>query len=501
MVKKEIHIGGAEYSSITEAAIAFDLNPKLIQGRLNSGWKLHEAFELIQRPTKKPARRSPISVKSPLGVKEYSSIKEAAIEYGLDPGVVRARLTTHGWSVEKALGLVPPDRRKAHNRKKVEFNLKGKKYSYESVSAAAKAMGLGEFLVFGRLNARGWTIEQALELVPPPEHTKTCYGLIYLVMNLVNGKQYIGQTMRPVEDRWETHIHSAKKGTQRGKHSLAQAILDFGITTFSIRQIDTASTHAELNKLERYWIKKSTSLAPHGYNLNRGGSGVSKGQPVTINGVKYPSISDAAREHNFQYRLVIDRLRRNWTIEQALELQLPPESHKYAGRTTKVHIEDQELTFESIAELARYFNLSTAVVLQRIVKLNWTSEQAVGIVPPKKWVHPNHAFRLMINGEQRDFRSKADIALQYGFKRWSTIERRINRGWTLEQALGINPPPKNKYGTKKVQVLIDGIKFEYSSQSEAAKVHGISFKKVSARIKLGWTYGEALEVVPRNLDK
>jgi hypothetical protein len=496
VAKQSIKIRCVDYSSITAAAKAFDLNPKLVQGRLNSGWELHEAFELIERPTRKPARRSPISVKTPQGVKEYSSIKEAALEYGLDPRVVRARLTTHGWSVEKALGLVPPDRRKAHNRKKVEFNLKGKKYTYESVSAAAKAMGLSEFLVFGRLNARGWTIEQALELVPPPAHTKTCYGYIYLVINLVNGKQYVGQTMRTVEDRWETHIQSAKKETQRGKHSLAQAILDFGISAFSIRQMDTASTHSDLNRLERYWIKKSNTLAPYGYNLNRGGSGVSKGQPVIVNGVKYCSISDAAREYNLKDRLVLDRLRYGWEIEQALELKPAPESHKYAGRSISLSVENKELTFESIGGLARYFNLSTAIVMQRIVKLNWTPEQAVGLVS-KKWVHPMHAITLKISGEDRHFFSKADAAAQYGFNHWATVEKRISRDWSLEQALGIDAPPKNKFETKEVKVLIEGVEVTYSSQSEAARTHGISFKKISARRNLGWTYEEALEIVPR----
>lgn len=498
MAKKRIIIEGVEYSCVTKAAGAFGLNPKLVQERLRSGWELREAFELVGRPKRTPARRTLLSVKTPQGVKEFSSMKEAALAYGLDPKVVRARLTTHGWSAEKALGLLPPDRKRAHNRMPVDFTLDGKSYSFESVTSAANSMGLSEFTVFNRLNALGWSIEQALELAPPPEHTKTCYGYIYLITNIINGKQYVGQTMRSIEERWEGHVNSVLKIEKMSNNSLAQAILDHGEPAFSLKQIDTAATYSELNKLERYWIKKLNTIAPNGYNLNRGGSGVSKGQPVTIDGVNYRSISDAARGYSFEDRLVLDRVRRGWSIEQALELELPPDSHKYAGRTIMVQIEGKDITFESIAELARYFNLSTAVVLQRLVKLNWTPEQAVGLTPPKKWVHPNHALSLIINGELQKFRSKADVAKQYGFKRWTTIESRVRRGWTLEQALGIDLLPKNKFETKQVQVIIDGIKVHYSSQSEAAKAHGISFKKVSARRKLGWTYEEALEIVPNS---
>ena len=498
MAKRNLNIEGINYSSIGKAAKAFGLDPGLVHGRLGRGWKVEEAFELVNRPEKKAARRKPVSVKTPRGVREFSTVKEAALEYGLDPKLVRARLTAYGWSVEKALGIVPPDRGKAHNRKPVQFSIDGKEHSYASVTEAAKAMGLSEFLVFGRLNARGWTIEQALELVPLPEHTKTCYGYIYLVTNLVNGKQYVGQTMRTVADRWENHVlQSTQEETQRNRNSLAQAILDFGIPVFSVRQIDTASTHAELNKLERYWIKKSNTVSPHGYNLNKGGGGVSKGQPITVRGVKYPSISDAAREHNLKDRLVLDRLRYGWEIEQALDLTPPPESHKYSGRSVSINVENKKLTFVSIGELAGYFSLPTATVMQRIVKLGWTPEQAVGLVSPKKWVHPMHAITIRICGKDRKFLSRADAAAQYGFNRWATVEKRLGRGWSIEQAFGIEPPPKNKFEARKVKVLFNGREVTYNSQSEAARTHGISFKKVSARRKLGWTYEEALGIVPR----
>jgi predicted GIY-YIG superfamily endonuclease len=37
-------------------------------------------------------------------------------------------------------------------------------------------------------------------------------GLIYLITNTVNGKRYIGQTVRTLRQRWQQHVRDAKQG-------------------------------------------------------------------------------------------------------------------------------------------------------------------------------------------------------------------------------------------------------------------------------------------------
>lgn len=497
MAKKEITINGKAYPSIKDAAESFGLNPKMVRARLNKGWNLEEAFEHKKRLAQKPSRRNPISVKTSEGIRHYESVKEAALSFGLGPGTVRARLTARGWSPEKALGLVKPEKRKAHNRISVDITVDGVRYKYESVSEAAAALGLSEFLVFGRLNRDGWSLEQALELVSPPEHTKRCYGYIYVATNRDNGKQYVGQTMRNVKDRWERHVLSSTQQSRVNEKSLAAAIMKYGGDAFSVEQVATALTISELNKLERYWIKKLNTSSPKGYNLNRGGSGVNFGQPITVAGIKYRSISDAAREYGFKDRLILDRLRYGWSIDQALELTPLPETHKFTGRSIEVNTGERALTFNSIADMARHFDLPVATVLQRLTKLDWSPEEAIGLVPPRKWVHPKHALKLIVNGKEQRFTSRSEVARKYGFKRWATIQKRLNRRWSLEQALGLSPPPENKFETIEIRVVVKGKEMVYSSQTEAAKAHGISFKKVSARRRLGWSLEEALEIVPR----
>lgn len=494
---RKIVLNGKLYSSIKKVAENFGQKPKVVRTRLSRGWNLEESLQINKRSKRKYVQSVPLSVNTSNGVMQFESIKEAALYFGLNPDTVRARLKNSGWSPEKALGIIEPEKRKAHNRIPVDITVDGIRYNYESITAAARAMGLSEFLVFCRVNRDGWSLEQALELVPLPEHTKKCYGYIYTVTNLKNGKKYVGQTMRAVENRWEQHIMLVMQKSEVNKNSLASAIIEYGYDAFTIEQVATATTYAELNELERCWIKKINTLAPNGYNLNRGGSGVITGRPIIVEGITYPSISTAAREYDFNDRLILDRLRYGWSIEQAFELTHPPESHKFAGRTIKVNIGKEEHIFNSIADLARFFELPVSTVMQRLVKLGWTPEEAVGLVPPKKWVHPKHALTLVVNGKEQRFISKAEVATNYGFKRWSTIEKRLRRGWSIEQALGIAEPPKNKFAPVEIQVTINGKEVTYSNQTEAAKAHGISFKKVSARRKIGWSLEEALEIVPR----
>jgi len=252
-----------------------------------------------------------------------------------------------------------------------------------------------------------------------------------------------------------------------------------------------------LNQLERHWIKTIDTIYPNGYNLNRGGSGISKGQSIEVNGVKHPSISEAAREYNISERLVSDRLRYGWSIEQAFDLAVAPDSQKCIGKTISITHNGIFREFISIAELARYFNLPTARVMQRLVKLKWTPEAAVDLIPPPKRYSPKHKFKILVDGSWLTFESKKQAATHFGFKHWGIVDKRLKRRWNTEQALNLAPAPFNRFSPLKIKVKINGRSIEYSSQTEAAKANGVCFKRASARVKLGWSYEEALEIIPR----
>ena len=44
---------------------------------------------------------------------------------------------------------------------------------------------------------------------------KQVYGIVYLIINKVNGKMYVGQTTQKLNNRWGRHKIDAKKNINR----------------------------------------------------------------------------------------------------------------------------------------------------------------------------------------------------------------------------------------------------------------------------------------------
>lgn len=88
---------------------------------------------------------------------------------------------------------------------------------------------------------------------------------IYKITNIINGKVYIGQTIRPVEVRWRRHLNDAINNTI--DTHFARAIRKFGEDSFVVETIDSAETQNELTRKEREWILYYNSInSDYGYN-------------------------------------------------------------------------------------------------------------------------------------------------------------------------------------------------------------------------------------------
>lgn len=95
--------------------------------------------------------------------------------------------------------------------------------------------------------------------------------IIYKITNKINGKIYIGQTIRTLKERWKNHKEQAKSGKRC--RAIHHAIRKYGIENFTVEQIDLAVSQEELNEKERYWIEFYDSTnRDKGYNLTDGGN-------------------------------------------------------------------------------------------------------------------------------------------------------------------------------------------------------------------------------------
>ena len=147
--RNQIILNGVSYSSLKEVSEKFGQEPKVVRTRLSRGWSLEESLQIEKRPKRRYKQSVPLSIKTSAGVLQFENMKEAALYFGLKPATVRARLKNYDWSPEMALGIIEPEKRKAPNRIPVEVTINGSQHKYESVTAAAKELGLSEFLVFG----------------------------------------------------------------------------------------------------------------------------------------------------------------------------------------------------------------------------------------------------------------------------------------------------------------------------------------------------------------
>lgn len=93
----------------------------------------------------------------------------------------------------------------------------------------------------------------------------------YLITNTINGKQYVGVTLKTLEKRWAAHVRASRR--ENATIYLHRAIRKYGVENFCYRLIATASNKKSLLRLETALIEKYNTLTPNGYNLTKGGRG------------------------------------------------------------------------------------------------------------------------------------------------------------------------------------------------------------------------------------
>ena len=90
------------------------------------------------------------------------------------------------------------------------------------------------------------------------------YGYIYMTINILNGKRYIGKHK---SDKFVTYY----KGSGA---ILIRSIEKYGADNFAVELVDVANSEEELNIKERYWIEHYNAVDdPMFYNISEGGIG------------------------------------------------------------------------------------------------------------------------------------------------------------------------------------------------------------------------------------
>lgn len=99
---------------------------------------------------------------------------------------------------------------------------------------------------------------------------------------------------------------------------------------------------------------------------------------------------------------------------------------------------------------------------------------------------------VAINGRKHD--SHESAARVYGISR-NTLDYRLSRGWTPEQAVGIEPRPNHAKRTPGIPVKVQG--HDFRNIKEAARYYGRSYTYIFERLKKGQSIEEALGLISR----
>lgn len=93
------------------------------------------------------------------------------------------------------------------------------------------------------------------------------FGVVYLIWNKVNGKKYVGQTIKTVEERFKEHARYKKS-------DIGKAIRKYGKENFYCGVIVSCSSKEEMDEKEKHYIVALHSKSPFGYNHTDGGDGI-----------------------------------------------------------------------------------------------------------------------------------------------------------------------------------------------------------------------------------
>ncbi|MDY0282629.1 MAG: GIY-YIG nuclease family protein [Salinivirgaceae bacterium] len=291
---------------------------------------------------------------------------------------------------------------------------------------------------------------------------------IYQIRNTVNGKRYVGSSVN-MRARWRTHRtmlkhrkhHAQKLQNAWNKYGCKAFVFEVllicakeDLVFFEQRALDTlhavrggynTSLGAEAYRRERNSKEHNARISASHIGkacpeevkaqISRKVLAENRGETHTYKG-ETKTIRQWAEEYGLTYNVLQHRIRIFGSLKKALEHKTHSKSEcagiareKLRLRVRKFKHNGQE---KSVADLAKEYGISRAVLSKRIYKGNRTVEEAVTYKAP----------RLEFDGKSL---SVAEWAAELSLTP-NTIRGRLARGWTVEETLSISMQKQGSNG-------------------------------------------------------
>lgn len=205
-------------------------------------------------------------------------------------------------------------------------------------------------------------------------------------------------------------------------------------------------------------------------------------KPVTDHlGNQFESKSAMYAYYDKPHNTVENRLRRGWTLEQALTIDNSSNAAKVNfGKTCKDHLGNE---YNSIRIMCEKYGITEKIYWGRI-RTGWSVEKALTtpiVTQPKN-------SKEITDHEGHVFPSKQKMCKYWDIPS-NTYNLRIKNGWSMEKALTEPIHKVNNMGPKPCK---DHIGNEFPSQNAMCRHYGITKDLLRSRLDLGWTLEEIL---------
>lgn len=159
-------------------------------------------------------------------------------------------------------------------------------------------------------------------------------GCVYLAVNLVNGKRYVGKTVGRMYVRRRSHIRESVSVGRRQCRAFHSALRKYGVGSFKWSVLYVSDDERKLHRAEKRYIRRLMAKAPNGYNLTDGGEGVS-GMAVSEKTRALLSLAGKGRVMPVEVRLKLSRLKKGkktgqkHSLATRLKMSLAHKGKKY----------------------------------------------------------------------------------------------------------------------------------------------------------------------------
>ena len=221
--------------------------------------------------------------------------------------------------------------------------------------------------------------------------------VIYKITNKINGKSYIGQTIRTIKERWNEHCKSTSDCS-----AIANAIRKQGKENFIVNIIFTAYSIEELNKAESELISSFNTMSPNGYNLSTGGMNFIRSEETkkkmsqhqigegnhrfgtkasvetrikkskAVSGDKNPFFG---RTHKEDTRKILSDINKNRTVQPRLGMKHSKKSRQKMSMSHKGHMpvncmavrcNETGLVYQSVSQAAKSLSIDNSDICKHL---------------------------------------------------------------------------------------------------------------------------------------